>query len=185
MLDDVLKSAEQRMDKAVQSLKRDLATVRAGRASAAMLDKVTVDYYGSPMPIPQVASVSTPDPRQLVISPWEKNMLGEIEKAIQRSDLGLNPSNDGAVIRLVIPVLTEQRRQELVKVVKKMSEESRVAVRNVRRDANDDLKKLEKSGDVSEDDVRRMQERIQGITDKYVSEIDKQLSMKEQELTEV
>jgi len=185
VLDDVLKSAEQRMDKAVQAFKRDLATVRAGRASVSMLDKVTVDYYGSPMPVPQVASVSTPDPRQLVISPWEKNMLGEIEKAIQRSDLGLNPSNDGSVIRLLIPVLTEQRRQELVKVVKKMAEESRVAVRNIRRDENDELKKLEKAGDVSEDDVRRTQDKIQAVTDKFVSEIDKQTVQKEQELTEV
>lgn len=185
MLEEVLESAKERMDKAIQAVKRDLSTVRAGRASASMLDKITVDYYGSPMPISQVAGISTPDPRQLVISPWEKNMLGEIEKAIQKSDLGLNPSNDGVVIRLVIPVLTEQRRQELVKVVKKMAEESRVAVRNVRRDANDELKKIEKAGDASEDELHRVLEKIQVATDKAVAEIDKLALQKEHELTEV
>lgn len=185
MLDDLLKSTEDRMDKAVQALKRDLTSVRAGRASASMLDKITVEYYGSPMPVNQVASVTSPEPRQLVIAPWDKGMLSEIEKAIQKSDLGLNPSNDGAVIRLIIPQLTEQRRQELVKVVRKMAEESRVAVRNIRRDANDDLKKMEKAGEVSEDDVHRGQDRVQGLTDRFVGEIDKLAVAKEKDVTEV
>lgn len=185
MLDDVIKSAEDRMEKAVQVLRKDLSSVRAGRATPAMLDKITIDYYGSAMPVNQVASVTSPEPRMLVIAPWEKSMLSEIEKAIQKSDLGLNPSNDGAVIRLVIPQLTEQRRQELVKVVKKMGEESRVAVRNVRRDGNDELKKIEKAGDASEDDVRRFQERIQGLTDRFIADIDKMLTVKEQDLREI
>lgn len=185
MIDDVLQSAEERMEKAIQALRRDLATVRAGRATPAMLDKITVEYYGSQMPVNQVAGVSSPEPRMLMIAPWDKSMLGEIEKAIQKSDLGLNPSNDGVVIRLVVPQLTEQRRQELIKVVRKMCEESRVAVRNIRRDANDELKKLEKNGDVSEDDVHREQDKVQLLTDRYVAEIDKISATKEQDLKEV
>jgi ribosome recycling factor len=185
VIEGILKSAEERMEKAVQVYKRDLLTVRAGRATPAMLDKVFVEYYGTQMPVNQVATVSTPEPRQLVITPWDKGMLSEIEKAIQKSDLGLNPMNDGTVIRLIIPPLTEQRRQELVKVVRKMAEEARVAVRNVRRDANDDLKKLEKSGDISEDEVRRATDKIQALTDKFVGEVDKLTSAKEQELMEV
>lgn len=173
------------MEKAIQVLRRDLATVRAGRATPAMLEKVMVEYYGAQMPVTQVATVTTPEPRLLVIQPWEKKMLAEIEKAIQKSDLGLNPSNDGSVIRLVIPQLTEQRRQELVKQVRKMCEEARVAVRNVRRDANDELKKLEKSGDVSEDEVRRGQDRIQQLTDRFIGEIDKIMAAKEQDLLAV
>lgn len=185
MIDDVLQSAEERMEKAIQALRRDLATVRAGRATPAMLDKITVEYYGSQMPVNQVAGVSSPEPRMLMIAPWDKSMLGEIEKAIQKSDLGLNPSNDGVVIRLLVPQLTEQRRQELIKVVRKMCEESRVAVRNIRRDANDELKKLEKNGDVSEDDVHREQDKVQLLTDRYVAEIDKISATKEQDLKEV
>ncbi|WP_407654126.1 ribosome recycling factor [Alicyclobacillus cycloheptanicus] len=173
------------MQKAVEVLRRDLQTVRTGRATPAMLDKVMVEYYGSQMPVNQVASVTSPEPRMLTISPWDKSMLSEIEKAIQKSDLGLNPNNDGSVIRLVVPALTEQRRQELVKVVKKMTEDARVAVRNVRRDANDDLKKAEKSGDVSEDEVRRGMEKIQALTDKYVGEIDKLGAAKEHDLMEI
>ena len=185
MIEDVLKSAEDRMEKAVQVYKRDLLTVRAGRATPAMLDKITVEYYGTQMPVNQVASVTTPEPRQLVITPWDKGMLSEIEKAIQKSDLGVNPMNDGSVIRLNIPPLTEQRRQELVKVVRKMAEECRVAVRNIRRDANDELKKMEKKGDISEDHVRRGTDKIQAITDKFIAEVDKLTAGKEQELTEV
>lgn len=185
MLEELLKSTEERMDKAIQALRRDLTSVRAGRASASMLDKVTVEYYGSQMPVNQVATVTSPEPRQLVIAPWDKGMLGEIEKAIQKSDLGLNPTNDGVVIRLIIPQLTEQRRQDLVKVVRKMAEESRVAVRNIRRDANDDLKKMEKAGDSSEDDAHRLQDRIQALTDRFVAEIDKMAVTKEKEVTEV
>ncbi|MDQ0190533.1 ribosome recycling factor [Alicyclobacillus cycloheptanicus] len=185
MLEDIQRSADERMQKAVEVLRRDLQTVRTGRATPAMLDKVMVEYYGSQMPVNQVASVTSPEPRMLTISPWDKSMLSEIEKAIQKSDLGLNPNNDGSVIRLVVPALTEQRRQELVKVVKKMTEDARVAVRNVRRDANDDLKKAEKSGDVSEDEVRRGMEKIQALTDKYVGEIDKLGAAKEHDLMEI
>jgi len=173
------------MDKAVQVFKRDLTSVRAGRATPSMLDKVMVEYYGSQLPVNQVATVNTPEPRQLLITPWDKGMLSDIEKAIQKSDLGLNPMTDGAVIRLNIPPLTEQRRQELVKVVRKMAEEARVAVRNIRRDANDELKKTEKSGELSEDEVRRGTEKVQALTDKYVAEVDKISTAKEHELTEV
>jgi ribosome recycling factor len=185
MLDDVIQSVEERMDKAVQVLKKDLAGIRAGRATPSMLDKILVEYYGSQMPVNQVASVTTPEARQLVITPWDKGMLGEIEKAIQKSDLGLNPMNDGTIIRLTIPALTDQRRQELVKVVRKTAEESRVAVRNVRRDGNDELKKLEKAGHVSEDDVRRAGDQIQSLTDRFVSDIDKVSAAKEQDILEV
>lgn len=185
MLEQVLSSAEERMEKTVQVLKRDLGTVRAGRASASMLDKITVEYYGSQMPVNQVAGVTIPEPRQLIITPWDKGMLSEIEKAIQKSDLGINPMNDGTVIRIVIPSLTEQRRQELVKVVRKFAEDTRVAVRNVRRDANDELKKLEKSGDVSEDDVRRATDKIQALTDRFVAEADKLSVAREHDILEV
>jgi len=185
VLEDVLKSTEERMDKAIQTLKRDLGTVRAGRATPAMLEKVTVEYYGSQMPVNQVASVSVPEPRQLVITPWDKSMLSEIERAIQKSDLGINPMNDGTIIRLVIPPLTEQRRQELVKQVRRMAEESRVAVRNIRRDANDELKKAEKQGEISEDDNHRSMDKVQGLTDKYIAQVDHVVQVKEEELTEV
>lgn len=185
MLDSVMKSAQERMAKAVETFRRDLVTVRAGRATPNMLDKITVEYYGAQVPVNQVGNVTVPEPRQLVITPWEKSMLGEVEKAIQKSDLGINPTNDGAVIRLIIPALTEQRRQELVKQVRKMSEESRVAVRNIRRDANDELKKAEKQGDISEDENRRGMDKIQNLTDKYVSEIDSVTRAKEDELMEV
>lgn len=185
MLEQVLSSAEDRMEKAIQVLKRDLTTVRAGRASASMLDKITVEYYGSQMPVNQVASVTVPEPRQLVITPWEKNMLGEIEKAIQKSDLGINPMNDGTVIRIVVPALTEQRRQELVKVIRKFAEETRVAIRNVRRDANDELKKAEKAGDASEDETRRATDKIQALTDRFVGEVDKLATARERDVMEV
>jgi ribosome recycling factor len=185
VLEQVLSSAEERMEKTVQVLKRDLGTVRAGRASASMLDKITVEYYGSQMPVNQVAGVTIPEPRQLIITPWDKGMLSEIEKAIQKSDLGINPMNDGVVIRIVIPSLTEQRRQELVKVVRKFAEDTRVAIRNVRRDANDELKKLEKSGDASEDDVRRATDKIQALTDRFVAEADKLSAGREHDILEV
>ncbi len=185
MIEGVIQSAEERMEKAIGALRKELATVRAGRATPSMLDKVMVEYYGSSMPVNQVAGVTSPEPRMLMISPWDKSMLSEIEKAIQKSDLGLNPSNDGSVIRLVVPQLTEERRQELVKVVRKMCEESRVAIRNIRRDANDELKKMEKGQDVSEDEVRREQEKVQVLTDKFVAEVDKILATKEQDLKEV
>ncbi|GIM47831.1 ribosome-recycling factor [Collibacillus ludicampi] len=185
MINDTLKNMEERMEKAIAALKRDFATVRAGRANPALLDKIQVEYYGTLMPINQMANVTVPEPRLLVITPWDKGALKEIEKAIQNSDLGLTPNNDGSVIRIVIPQLTEQRRQELVKLTKKMAEEGRVAIRNIRRDINEEIKKMEKSGDLSEDDSRRAQEKVQATTDKYIGEIDKLLAAKEQEIMEV
>ncbi|MNE12527.1 Ribosome-recycling factor [compost metagenome] len=176
--------AEERMDKAIQALKRDLATLRAGRATPALLDRVQVDYYGSLTPVNQLANINTPDSRTLMIQPWDKSSLSEIERAILKSDLGLTPANDGASIRLSIPALTEERRVELVKMTKKFGEEAKVAVRNIRRDANDDIKKLEKS-DISEDESRRHQEDIQKSTDKFTAEVDKVLAAKEKEIMEV
>lgn len=185
MVNDILKALDERMDKAIGSVKSNFATIRAGRATPALLDRVQVEYYGSTMPINQLANVSTPEPRMLVITPWDKGSLAEIERAIVKSDLGMMPTNDGSVIRLTIPQLTEQRRQELVKQVKKLAEDGRIAVRNIRRDVNDDVKKLEKSGDISEDDSRRAQEKIQTVTDRFIGEIDKLLTAKEQEILEV
>lgn len=185
MTSDLLKQMDDRMDKAIGNLKREFATLRTGRANPSILDKVQVDYYGSTMPINQLANVTVPEPRLLVITPWDKSALSEIEKAILKADLGLTPTNDGAVIRIAIPALTEQRRQELVKIARKMSEESRVAVRNIRRDINEETKKMEKSGDISEDDSRRTQEKVQNTTDRYIGDIDKLLTTKEHEIMEV
>ncbi|MCX7568550.1 ribosome recycling factor [Tumebacillus sp. DT12] len=185
MVNDILKALDERMDKAISSVKGNFATIRAGRATPALLDRIQVEYYGSTMPINQLANVSTPEPRMLVITPWDKGSLAEIERAIVKSDLGMMPTNDGSVIRLSIPQLTEQRRQELVKQVKKLAEDGRIAVRNIRRDVNDEVKKLEKSGDISEDDSRRAQEKVQTVTDRFIGEIDKLLTAKEQEILEV
>lgn len=176
--------AEERMEKAIQALKRDLATLRAGRANPSLLDRVQVDYYGSMTPVNQLANINTPDSRTLMIQPWDKSSLAEIERAIMKSDLGLTPANDGTSIRLSIPALTEERRVELVKLTKKFGEEGKVAIRNIRRDANDDIKKLEKS-DISEDESRRHQEDIQKTTDKYIAEVEKVLAAKEKEIMEV
>ncbi|MFV9509825.1 ribosome recycling factor [Tepidibacillus sp. LV47] len=181
----IKKNSEEKMSKTIATLKKDLASVRAGRANPALLDKVLVEYYGAPTPIHQLANISTPDPRSLVIQPWDKSVLGEIEKAILKSDLGLTPTNDGVVIRITIPQLTEERRKELVKIVKKMGEESKVAIRNIRRDGNDELKKLEKNGDISEDELRRTQDEIQKLTDKYIAEVDSIIANKEKEIMEV
>jgi ribosome recycling factor len=180
----IKKNAEDRMDKAIGALKRDLATLRAGRATPALLDRVQVEYYGAMTPISQLANVNTPDSRTLLIQPWDKTSLGAIEKAIMKSDLGLTPSNDGSTIRLGIPMLTEERRTDLVKMTKKFGEEAKVAIRNIRRDANDDIKKLEKT-DISEDESRRHQEDVQKATDKFVAEVEKVLAAKEKEIMEV
>jgi ribosome recycling factor len=180
----IKKDAEDRMEKALAALKRDLSTLRAGRASPAMLERVQAEYYGTPTPINQLGSINTPDSRTLVIQPWDKTALGAIEKAILKSELGLNPANDGSVIRIVIPPLTEERRKELVKETKKFGEEAKVAIRNIRRDANDDIKKKEK-GEISEDESRRHQDDIQKLTDRYVAEVDKILAAKEKEILEV
>jgi ribosome recycling factor len=169
----VLKDMEERMNKAIATLKKDLASLRAGRANPAMLDKITVDYYG------------TPTPRMLTIQPWDKSALKEIDRAIQQSDLGLTPSNDGTIIRIVIPPLTEERRKELVKVANKSGEEAKVAIRNIRRDANEEIKKLEKGGTISEDESRRHQESVQKTTDKFIAEVDKIIKEKEKDILEV
>ncbi|WP_020615252.1 ribosome recycling factor [Paenibacillus daejeonensis] len=184
MPQSIKSNAEERMDKAIGSLKRELATLRAGRATPALLDRVQVEYYGTMTPVNQLANVNTPDARTLLIQPWDKTSLGAIEKAIQKSDLGLTPSNDGSIIRLSIPMLTEERRADLVKTMRKIGEESKVAIRNIRRDANDDIKKLEKS-EISEDESRGHQADIQKSTDHFVAEVDKLLAAKEKEIMEV
>ena len=185
MIKDVLKEIEDKMRKSVQSLQKELAGLRAGRATPALLDKLTVEYYGVPSPIHQVASVNVPDARTLVIQPWDKAMLKPIEKAIQKSDLGLTPNNDGTVIRLTIPTLTTDRRNDLVKVARKKAEEGRVAIRNLRRDGNELVKKLEKDGSISEDQTKKGQEDMQKLTDKYVKETEDVLVAKEAEIMEV
>lgn len=176
---------ENKMKKAIEVMREDYATVRAGRATPALLDKVMVDYYGTPTPVSQVGNISVPEPRMLIIQPWEKNLLKDIEKAIMKSDLGLNPNNDGSVIRLAIPQLTEQRRQELVKVVKKKCEDCKVVIRNLRRDANDAIKKEEKDKTVSEDEAKKAQDNMQKLTDKYIKEAETVCSIKEKEVMEV
>lgn len=180
----IKKNAEERMEKALGALKRDLATLRAGRASTAMLDRVEAEYYGAMTPVNQLGSISTPDSRTLIIQPWDKTALALIEKAILKSDLGLTPANDGSIIRLNIPPLTQERRADLAKHTKKFGEEAKVAIRNIRRDANDDIKKKEK-GEISEDESRRHQEDVQKMTDRYVAEVDKILLAKEKEIMEV
>ncbi|HDX9576993.1 ribosome recycling factor [Bacillus cytotoxicus] len=185
MAQQVMNNAKEKMEKAVAAYSRELSTVRAGRASASVLDKVQVDYYGAPTPVVQLANITVPEARLLVIQPYDKTSIGDIEKAILKADLGLNPSNDGTVIRIAFPALTEERRRELVKVVKKYSEDAKVAVRNVRRDANDDLKKLEKNGEITEDDLRGYTEDIQKETDKYIIKVDEVTKNKEKEIMEV
>jgi ribosome recycling factor len=179
---DTRKNAEQRMQKSLEALKTDLAKVRTGRAHAGLLDHVTADYYGSQMPIPQIANVTLLDARTIGVSPWEKKMVGAIEKAIRDADLGLNPATHGDMIRVPMPTLTEDRRRELIKVIKHEGENVKIAVRNLRRDANHALKELLKSKDVSEDEERRAQEDVQKLTDKYIADIDKALVAKEAEL---
>ncbi|HEX3032362.1 MAG TPA: ribosome recycling factor [Bacillota bacterium] len=185
MLKELMADSEEKMQKSVQALQKDLTTLRVGRATPSLLDKVLVEYYGVPTPINQMANVTAPEPRMLMIQPWDKSVIASIEKAILKSDLGLTPNNDGTVIRINIPQLTQDRRQELVKVVKKKAEDARVAVRNLRRDINDDAKDLEKSGDISEDDHRKAHDEIQKMTDKYIKEIDHIALNKEKEVMEV
>jgi ribosome recycling factor len=181
----VIANTKDRMAKAIQSYSRELASVRAGRASASLLDRITVDYYGAPTPVNQLAGISVPEARLLVIQPYDRSVLGDIEKAILKSDLGLNPSNDGTLIRIMIPQLTEERRKDLVKVVKKESEEAKIAIRNIRRDANDDLKKLEKNGEITEDAQRGYSDDIQKLTDDHIAKIDQLTKDKEKEILEV
>jgi len=185
MQKELRKKGVERMEGATEALKKELASVRTGRASLALLDGIVVDYYGTPTPLQQVASLSIPDPRQIAIQPWEQRIISEIEKAIMKSDLGLTPSNDGKIIRIGIPTLTEERRKQLVKIVRKRAEESKIAVRNIRRDVNDELKKLEKEQHLSEDDVKKFHDEIQKLTDSYVAKIDEILKHKETEIMEV
>ena len=183
-MDTRIQQYDDKMRKTVEFLEGDYATIRAGRANPHVLDKIRVNYYGTPTPIQQVGNITVPEARMLQIAPWEKTLLKEIEKAIQTSDLGINPSNDGSVIRLVFPELTEERRKDLVKDVKKKAEEGKVAIRNIRRDGNDFLKKLSKS-DVSEDEIKQLEEELQKLTDKYIKEIDALMEVKSKEIMTV
>lgn len=182
---DIKQAAAQKMTKSLEALKNDLAKVRTGRAHAGVLDHVMVDYYGNPTPVPQVANVGLADARTLNVQPWEKNMIGKVEKAIRDSDLGLNPATHGDVIRVPMPALTEERRKDLIKVVRGEAENARVAVRNLRRDANHALKEAIKAKTISEDDERRAQEDVQKLTDRTIAEIDKALAQKESDLMAV
>lgn len=183
-MDARLQQYDDKMKKTVDFLVSDYAAIRAGRANPHVLDKIRVDYYGTPTPIQQVGNVTVPDPRVIQIAPWEKTLLKEIEKAIQTSDLGINPSNDGSVIRLVFPELTEERRKDLVKEIKKKAEEGKVAVRNIRRDGNDAFKKLSKE-DVSEDEIKQLGDQLQKMTDKYIKDIDRLMEEKSKEIMTV
>ena len=185
MFKDIFTTHEEKMKKALEALRREYSSLRAGRATPALLDKVNVDYYGTPTPVNQVANVSVPEARMITIQPWEKTMLGAIEKAILKSDLGLTPNSDGTIIRLNIPQLTKERRTELAKTIGKKAEDARVAVRNIRRDANDAIKKLEKEKVATEDDSKKAQEDMQKVTDKYIKEIDNTMAAKEKEIMEV
>lgn len=185
LLRELLRDTEEKMQKALEATRRDLTTIRTGRANPAILDRVEVDYYGSRLPLTQVATVSAPEPRMLVIAPWDKGALGPIERALQKSDLGLTPNNDGNVIRLIIPQLTEERRREMTKMVHRKIEDGKVSVRNVRREAIEDLRALKKAGDVAEDEEKRTEEQVQKITDKFIYELDVAKTAKDAELMEV
>jgi len=185
LFDEVVKESENRMEKVIERTKKEFSMVRTGRATPSILEGIKADYYGTPTPINQMAKISVPESRQLVIQPWDKNAIKPIEKAILKSDLGLNPNVDGDVIRLIIPQLTEERRKELVKVVRNKAEEQRVAVRNIRRDANEDLKEMENNGDISEDNYHRGLENVQELTNSYIEMIDELLEEKEAEIMEV
>ena len=183
--DTVILDAEERMEKAVGNMDKEFAKLRTGRASTSLVDAIKVDYYGTPTPISQLASVAVPDSRTLTIQPWDKGGFAAVEKAIMKSDLGLTPVNDGKIIRICIPALTEERRKDLVKVSRKYTEDAKVAVRNVRRDANDQLKKLEKDKTITEDDLKKASEDVQKLTDKYVAEADKKCQAKEKEIMDI
>ncbi|MFD2657171.1 ribosome recycling factor [Gracilibacillus thailandensis] len=185
MSEKLMKETREKMDQAVKAYSKNLATVRAGRANPALLDSVQVEYYGALTPLNQLASISVPEARLLVITPFDKSTVSDIEKAIQKADLGLSPSNDGNVVRISIPPLTEERRKDLVKVVGKYAEESKVQIRNIRRDTNDQLKKDEKNGDLTEDELRGFQDDVQSITDTHIQKIDELTKEKEQEIMEV
>ena len=185
MVDEILSESKKGMQKAIEAFQHEMATVRTGRASSTLLDALRVEYYGSQVPINQVATVAVPEPRLITIQPWDKSAIGAIEKAIQASNLGLTPANDGTVVRLPIPQLTGERRQELVKVVRHMGEEARVSIRNHRRDGNELLKEGQKDGEIPEDDAKRGQDQMQKLTDEFVSQIEDLLKLKEEEIMEV
>ncbi len=185
MVSELRKKSEEKMAKALDAVKKDFTTLRTGRASLGILDGITVDYYGTPSHLSQVANLSVPEPRQIIIQPWEPKMLGEIEKAILKSDVGLTPSNDGKIIRLNIPPLTEERRQQIVKHAKKLAEDARIAIRNIRRDINEEIKKKAKDLHVSEDETKKTQDDVQKITDSYIKKIDDLLAHKEKEIMTV
>jgi ribosome recycling factor len=180
-----LNSARDQMDAALEALRREFSSVRTGKATPALLDTIRVEAYGSQVPLNQVATVSAPEPRLLVVQPWDRSMLGPIEKAIQTSDLGFNPSNDGKIIRVPIPALTEERRKEYVRLLHKMAEEGRVSIRHARKEANDRIKADQKDNDLSEDDARRQQDEVQKLTDRYIQQLDELLRNKEAEVMEV
>lgn len=180
-----IKEYNDKMQKTIDHLESEFATIRAGRANPHVLDKIRVDYYGTPTPVQQVGNISIPEPRIIVIQPWEKSLLKEIEKAIQMSDIGINPTNDGQVIRLVFPELTEERRKELVKDVKKKGEADKVAIRNIRRDGNDAFKKLSKSEDVSEDEIKQLEDELQKLTDKFIKTVDDMVDAKSKDILTV
>lgn len=183
-MDERIQVLDEKMQKAYDFLLSDLSTIRAGRANPHVLDKIRVDYYGTPTPLQQVGNITVPEPRMLQIAPWEKTLIKEIEKAILMSDLGITPTNDGAVIRLVFPELTEERRKELVKDIKKKGEDGKVAIRNIRRDGNDFFKKLAKT-EISEDEIKGLEDELQKLTDKYIKEIDKTIEAKSQDIMKV
>ncbi|MGL5150015.1 MAG: ribosome recycling factor [Clostridium sp.] len=185
MIKDIIKNAEEKMSKTIKVLNSDLSTMKAGRANPTMLDRIQVDYYGSPCPLNQVANISAPEPRVLMITPWEKSLLKEIDKALLKSDLGINPSNDGSVIRLIVPELTEETRKNLVKNVKKTGEDAKVAIRSIRRDANDKIKALKKDADLSEDDLKKAEDDVQKKVDTFVKEIDVIIAAKEKEIMSI
>lgn len=185
MVKEIIANNEERLEKSIAALKREFGSLRAGRATPSLLDKVMVDYYGTPTPVNQVAKVSVPEPRMIMITPWDKSQMHDIEKAIMKSDLGLSPNSDGTAIRLSIPQLTQERRQELVKTVGKKAEEAKVAIRNIRRDGNDAIKKLEKAKEITEDESKKGQESVQKLVDKYIKTVDTLREAKEKEIMEV
>ncbi|MGD8529850.1 MAG: ribosome recycling factor [Syntrophobacterales bacterium] len=185
MVDEIFEDLKERMGKSIESLKREYSRLRTGRASVSLLDGIRVSYYDTPTPLNQMASLAIPEPRLIVIQPWDKTAIGDIEKAILKSELGLTPMNDGKVIRIAIPPLTEERRKELVKVARKMSEDNKVAIRNIRRDANDMLKDLKMEKEITEDDLYRSQDEVQKITDDFIAQVDELCTAKEKEILEI
>lgn len=185
MYSDLVTKSEEMMKKSISFLKEELATIRAGKANPKLVDKIQVSYYGTMTPLNQIANISVPEPRTIIIQPWDSSCLRDVEKAILMSDLGINPTNDGKLIRLIVPVLTEERRKDILKIVKKNTENSKIAIRNIRRDSNEEFKKLEKTSEITKDDLKKAEEEMQKITDKYINLIDDVYKEKEKEILEV